>query len=74
MNVESVKEQLEQTVSNVEIDRMDLSIQLPDNEYITNTILPECNRDATNVNDVYNILILYQKVNWNLCTIVLQKF
>ncbi|XP_076247779.1 DNA-directed RNA polymerase I subunit RPA49 [Calliopsis andreniformis] len=55
VNVESVKEQLEETVSNVEIDRMDLSIQLPENEYITNTALPECNRDATNVNDVYNI-------------------
>ncbi|XP_003399797.1 uncharacterized protein LOC100645462 [Bombus terrestris] len=61
VNVESVKEQLEQTVSNVEIDRMDLSIQLPDNEYITNTILPECNRDATNVNDVYNIFDIVPK-------------
>ncbi|XP_054002469.1 uncharacterized protein LOC128889115 [Hylaeus anthracinus] len=55
MNVDSVKEQLEQTVSNVEIDRTDLSIQLPDNEFITNTALPECNRDATNVKDVYNV-------------------
>lgn len=40
---------------------MDLSIQLPDNEYITNTILPECNRDATNVNDVYNIFDIVPK-------------
>ncbi|XP_015432750.1 PREDICTED: DNA-directed RNA polymerase I subunit RPA49-like [Dufourea novaeangliae] len=55
VNVDSIKEQLEQTVSNVEIDRMDLSTQLPDNDYITNTALPECNRDATNVKDVYNV-------------------
>ncbi|XP_003698360.1 uncharacterized protein LOC100870363 isoform X1 [Apis florea] len=55
INVESIKEQLEQTVSNVEIDRMELSTQLPNNEYITNITLPECNREATNVNDVYNI-------------------
>ncbi|PBC25428.1 uncharacterized protein LOC107993276 isoform X1 [Apis cerana] len=55
INVESIKEQLEQTVSNVEINRMELSTQLPNNEYITNTTLPECNRKATNVNDIYNI-------------------
>lgn len=86
INVDTVKEQLEQTVSSknllsvkliyekirstllfeyklmlalivadVEIDRLDLSTQLPENEYITNTSLPECNRDATNVSDVYNI-------------------
>ena len=54
INVDSVKEQLEQTVSNVEVDRADLSMQLPENEYITNTALPHCNRDATNVTDVYN--------------------
>lgn len=34
---------------------MDLSTQLPDNEFIMNTALPECNREATNANDVYNI-------------------
>ncbi|XP_043788236.1 uncharacterized protein LOC122712538 isoform X1 [Apis laboriosa] len=55
VNVESIKEQLEETVSNVEIDRMELSTQLSNNEYITNTTLPECNREATNVNDIYNI-------------------
>ncbi|XP_076162805.1 uncharacterized protein LOC143144363 [Ptiloglossa arizonensis] len=55
INVDSVKEQLEQTVSNVEIDRTDLSMQLPDNEFIMNTALPECNRDAINVKNVYNI-------------------
>ncbi|XP_076618974.1 uncharacterized protein LOC143340649 [Colletes latitarsis] len=54
VNVDSVKEQLEQTVSNVDIDRTDLSIQLPDNELIMNKALPECNRSATSVNDVYN--------------------
>lgn len=42
-------------VIDVEIDRMELSTQLPNNEYITNITLPECNREATNVNDVYNI-------------------
>lgn len=55
INVNSVKEQLEQTVSNIEIDRLDLSTQLPENEYITNTSLPHCNRDAINVEDVYNV-------------------
>lgn len=39
----------------VEVDRVDLSTQLPENEYITNTALPHCNRDATNVTDVYNV-------------------
>lgn len=42
-------------VTDVEINRMELSTQLPNNEYITNTTLPECNRKATNVNDIYNI-------------------
>ncbi|XP_006572264.1 uncharacterized protein LOC551240 isoform X2 [Apis mellifera] len=55
INIESIKEQLEQTVSNVKINKMELSTQLPNNEYITNTTLPECNRKATNVNDIYNI-------------------
>ncbi|XP_043249366.1 uncharacterized protein LOC122395659 [Colletes gigas] len=54
VNVDSVKEQLEQTVSNVDIDRTDLSVQLLDNEFIMNKALPECNRSATSVNDVYN--------------------
>lgn len=48
-------------ITDVEIDKMDLSIQLPDNEYITNTTLPECNRDATSVNDVYNIFDIVPK-------------
>lgn len=55
VNIDSVKEQLEQTVSNVDIDRLDLSTPLPEAEYITNTLLPPCNRDATNVKDVYNV-------------------
>lgn len=42
-------------VAGVDIDRMDLSMQLPDSEFITNTSLPGCNRDATNVADVYNV-------------------
>ncbi|CAK9831712.1 hypothetical protein ANTRET_LOCUS8658 [Anthophora retusa] len=61
MNVEHIKEQLEQTAANVEIDRVELSTQLPENEYITNTTLPECNRDATNPNDVYNIYDIIPK-------------
>ncbi|CAK9815718.1 DNA-directed RNA polymerase I subunit RPA49 [Anthophora quadrimaculata] len=61
MNVEHIKEQLEQTVANVEIDRVELSTQLPDNEYITNTTLPECNRDATSPNDVYDIYDIIPK-------------
>lgn len=48
-------------ITDVEIDRMDLSVQLTDNEYITNTTLPECNRDATSVNDVYNIFDIVPK-------------
>lgn len=55
INVDAVKEQLEQTVSNVEIDRLDLTTQLPENEYITNSSLPYCNRDAAEAKDVYNI-------------------
>lgn len=39
----------------VEIDRLDLSAQLPANEHMTNISLPTCNRDATNVKDVYNV-------------------
>ncbi|EGI70230.1 PREDICTED: uncharacterized protein LOC105149980 [Acromyrmex echinatior] len=54
VNVESVKEQLEKTVSNVEINRIDLSSQLPNDDCL-NAILPVCNRNASNVKDVYNI-------------------
>ncbi|XP_011255638.1 uncharacterized protein LOC105250936 [Camponotus floridanus] len=53
MDVNSIKEQLENTVSNIEIDRLDLSV--PTDDCISNTLLPTCNRDATNVKDVYNI-------------------
>ncbi|XP_078050199.1 uncharacterized protein LOC144476819 [Augochlora pura] len=55
VNVDFVKEQLEQTVIDVKIDRTDLSVQLPNDEYITNTTLPKCNREATNVKEVYNV-------------------
>ncbi|XP_029178180.1 uncharacterized protein LOC114945974 [Nylanderia fulva] len=54
VDVNSVKEQLEKTVSNVEIDRLDLSVQLQTDDCIS-TILPTCNRDASNVKDVYNV-------------------
>ena len=46
-------------IADVEIDRMDLSVQLPDNECITT--LPECNRNATDVNDVYNVYDIVPK-------------
>lgn len=42
-------------MADVEIDRLDLSIQLQTDDSITNTILPPCNREATNVKDVYNV-------------------
>ncbi|KAG7205171.1 hypothetical protein KM043_018263 [Ampulex compressa] len=61
VNVESVKEQLEKTVSHIEIDRVDLATPLPNNEYITNTGLPHCNRDAVNVKDVYNLYDIIPK-------------
>ncbi|EFN84477.1 uncharacterized protein LOC105183234 [Harpegnathos saltator] len=60
VNVHSVKDQLEKTVSNIEVNRVDLSTELP-NEYITNTNLPSCNREATNVKDVYNIYDIIPK-------------
>ncbi|XP_032680839.1 uncharacterized protein LOC116848644 [Odontomachus brunneus] len=60
MNVDSVKDQLEKTVSNIEVDRKDLSTEVP-TEYITNTNLPTCNREATNVKDVYNIYDIVPK-------------
>ncbi|XP_017794820.1 PREDICTED: uncharacterized protein LOC108576358 [Habropoda laboriosa] len=61
MNVEHIKEQLKDTVTDVEIDRTELSIELPENEYITNTALPECNRNANTPNDVYNIYDIIPK-------------
>ncbi|KYN40423.1 DNA-directed RNA polymerase I subunit RPA49 [Trachymyrmex septentrionalis] len=54
VNVESVKEQLEKAVSNVEINRLDLSSELPNDDCL-NAILPVCNRNASNVKDVYNV-------------------
>ncbi|KAG5343629.1 RPA49 polymerase, partial [Acromyrmex charruanus] len=60
VNVESVKEQLEKTVSNVEINRIDLSSQLPNDDCL-NAILPVCNRNASNVKDVYNIYDIIPK-------------
>ncbi|XP_012063823.1 PREDICTED: uncharacterized protein LOC105627147 [Atta cephalotes] len=60
VNVESVKEQLEKAVSNVEINRLDLSSQLPNDDCL-NAILPVCNRNASNVKDVYNIYDIIPK-------------
>ncbi|KAL6264944.1 hypothetical protein P5V15_005040 [Pogonomyrmex californicus] len=61
VNVDSVKEQLEKTVSNVEIDRLDLSTQLQSEECTSSEILPTCNRNANNVKDVYNIYDIIPK-------------
>jgi len=61
VDVDSVKEQLEKTVSNVEIDRLDLSTQLQDEDCISNAILPVCNRNASNVKDVYNVYDIIPK-------------
>ncbi|XP_066581173.1 uncharacterized protein Polr1E [Prorops nasuta] len=54
VNVNSIKEQLEKTVENIDVKRVDLSISLPVDEYITNTTLPTCNRDAQELTEVYN--------------------
>ncbi|XP_011867904.1 PREDICTED: uncharacterized protein LOC105562029 [Vollenhovia emeryi] len=61
VNIESVKEQLEKTVSNIEIDRQDLSTQLQPEDCISNTLLPACNRNASNVKDVYNVYDIIPK-------------
>lgn len=55
VNVDSVKDQLERTVSKVDIDRTDLSLPSLHDESVANTNLPECNRDASRVEDVYDI-------------------
>lgn len=61
VNVDSVKDQLEQTVSNVEIDRLEFSTQLQNDEIIQSSILPACNRNASNVKDVYNVYDIIPK-------------
>ncbi|XP_012231582.2 uncharacterized protein Polr1E [Linepithema humile] len=61
VNVDSVKDQLEKTVSNIEIDRLELSTQLQTDEIIHNSILPACNRNASNVKDVYNVYDIIPK-------------
>lgn len=60
VNVDSVKEQLEKSVSNVEIDRLDLSTPLEVEDSL-NAILPACNRNASNVKDVYNVYDIIPK-------------
>lgn len=42
-------------LADVEIDRLDLSTQLQTDDGISSVMLPTCNRDATNVKDVYNV-------------------
>ncbi|XP_046435020.1 uncharacterized protein LOC124186923 [Neodiprion fabricii] len=55
INVNSVTKQLEETVSNISIERTDLSLPSLHDESVANTNLPECNRNASDVQDVYNI-------------------
>lgn len=45
----------------VEIDRLDLSSQLPNDESAVNAFLPACNRNASNVKDVYNVYDIIPK-------------
>lgn len=45
----------------IEIDRLDLSAQLQVEDCISNTIVPACNRDASNVKDVYNVYDIIPK-------------
>ncbi|XP_015609823.1 uncharacterized protein LOC107274802 [Cephus cinctus] len=54
VNVESVKEQLEKTVSNVEIDKADLTLPSVNDESIGNTNVPTCNRNASTESEIYN--------------------
>lgn len=42
-------------IVDIEINKEDLETQITDNDSITNMHLPHCNRDATNVKEVYNI-------------------
>ncbi|KAJ8672907.1 hypothetical protein QAD02_004168 [Eretmocerus hayati] len=54
VNVDSVKEQLEQTVSNVQIEKADLEPEFKD-EFVNDIGLPPCNTDAKEVSEIYNI-------------------
>ncbi|KYM99324.1 PREDICTED: uncharacterized protein LOC108776851 [Cyphomyrmex costatus] len=60
VNVESVKEDLEKAVSSIEIDRVDLSTQLSPDDCL-NAVLPACNRNVSNVKDVYNVYDIIPK-------------
>lgn len=48
-------------IADVEFGRMELSAQLPDDGCIINLTLPHCKRDATDVNDVYNMYDIVPK-------------
>jgi len=48
-------------LADVEVDRLDLSIQLQPEDCISNAILPACNRNANNVKDVYNVYDIIPK-------------
>ncbi|XP_031780208.1 uncharacterized protein LOC100117398 [Nasonia vitripennis] len=54
VNVDNVKDQLEKTVSNVEIERSELEPSSTD-DFIDGVHLPPCNKDASREADVYNI-------------------
>lgn len=42
-------------MADVEVDRLDLVTQIQTEDSILNGILPACNRNASNVKDVYNV-------------------
>lgn len=48
-------------LADIEVNRLDISVQLSAEECITNASLPTCNRNATNVKDVYNIYDIIPK-------------
>lgn len=48
-------------MADVEIDRLDLSTQLQAEDCMSSTILPACNRNASNVKDVYNVYDIIPK-------------
>ncbi|XP_012255265.2 uncharacterized protein LOC105685590 [Athalia rosae] len=55
IDVETVKEQLEKTVSSVNIERSELSLPSLQDDSVTNMNMPNCNRSASRVEDVYDI-------------------
>ncbi|XP_012273280.1 uncharacterized protein LOC105695866 isoform X2 [Orussus abietinus] len=61
VNVDSVKDRLEESVSRIEIERNDLSFKLNESSLTGNTSFPEPNREASDVADVYNMYEIVPK-------------